>query len=133
MALEAVAVERAALRITDGQIAELWQFERNMEAAARRFSRVEFHHEDMGFHRRLWQVADNEFLAAALEQVVSGLFAFFLMQRDPSDISGLLATARMHIPMIEGIETRDAAKARQAFVDSVSSFWNKQYYNGLFE
>ena len=133
VALEGVAVERAAVRISDGQIAELWQFERNMEAAAKEFNRVEFHHEDMGFHRMLWEVADNEFLAAALEQVVSGLFAFFLMQRDPSDISGLRGTARMHIPMIEGIETRDPGKARQTFVDSVLGFWDKQYNNGLFE
>jgi hypothetical protein len=81
----------------------------------------------------LWEVADNEFLAAALEQVVSGLFAFFLMQRDPSDISGLLETALMHIPIIEGIETRDPGKARQTFVDSVLGFWDKQYNNGLFE
>jgi DNA-binding GntR family transcriptional regulator len=126
MALEAVAIERAAVRIGDNEVNELRQYVRNMEMAAKRFDRIEFHHQDMAFHRRLWEVAENEFLAAALEQVVSGLFAFFLIQRKADDISGLVATARFHTPIIDGLRTGDPEIARTTFMDHTLAFWHKQ-------
>ncbi len=50
-----------------------------MRAAALNNDRQEFYDCDLRFHRALWALAGNEYLEAALEEIVAPLFAFFIV------------------------------------------------------
>jgi len=129
MALETLAVERAALRLT-GDLAEELQREVDvMTEAADRFDMAEFHRNDVAFHRALWAVADNDFLTLALERIAFGLFAFVLLQRKLEDRDEFRAAARQHQEIVDGLLTGNPAKARNAFIQSTLRFWNE--YHGL--
>jgi len=131
MALEVVAIERAAVRLTDGGAHQLGEHVRAMESAAARFDLADFHRNDVAFHRLLWDAADNEFLTLALERVAFGLFAFVLLQRDVASTNEFVAAAQQHKEILEGLASRDPVVARDAFVRSTLRFWNEYHQVGF--
>jgi len=130
MALEVVAVERAATRLTKGSIAQLALRIRGMESAAKRFELAEFHQNDVEFHEILWAAAGNEYLTLALERTAFGLFAFVLLQREPDATEEFLSAVEQHKVILAALKTGDPAEARRAFTESTLKFWNESHELG---
>jgi DNA-binding GntR family transcriptional regulator len=124
MALEVVAIEKAAVNMTDRALAELDQLVTTMRTTAKKFDLATFHKSDLAFHRVIWDMIDNEYLGLALERIAFGLFAFVLLQREPSAANEFIAAAEQHAQIAAGLRTRDPQRARQAFVEATSNFWN---------
>lgn len=124
MALEVVAIEKAALNMTDHGLAELARLVTTMRTAAQKFDLATFHKSDLAFHRIIWDLTGNEYLGLALERIAFGLFAFVLLQREPSAANEFIAAAEQHAQIAAGLGTRDPERARHAFVEATSNFWN---------
>ena len=127
MALESVAIERAAVRMDSNQLAALRACVDGMEVAAGRFDLAEFHRHDVEFHRILWEAADNGYLSLALERTAFGLFAFVLLQRQPEAATEFLSAVKQHRRMLQGLKSGDPEEARRAFVESTLEFWNESH------
>jgi len=131
MALEVLAIEKAALHFTREAEEELCGQVRAMHAAAQAFDLGTFHKSDMAFHRLLWAMAGNEYLAKALELVAFRLFAFVLIQRPRAARNEFLDATQQHREIVAGLATGDPVKARQAFVASTLKFWGEHHQVGL--
>jgi DNA-binding GntR family transcriptional regulator len=127
MALEVVAIEQAAHNMTAEAVRELEKLVTTMRTAAQKFDLATFHKSDLRFHRVVWDLTGNEYLGLALERIAFGLFAFVLLQRDPSASNEFIASAEQHAQIVAGLRTRDPKRAREAFVKSTTKFWN-QYH-----
>lgn len=128
LALETLAVGRAATNLTQAAAVELEDCVGGMESAARDFDLATFHKSDLRFHRRIWDLTGNEHLGTALERVAFGLFAFVLLQRQSGDWGQFLAAAEQHKGILEGLRTGDANIARQAFLEHTVRFWNEYHH-----
>ena len=128
MALEVVAIERAAGNITDDGVRELEKLVSTMRTSAQKFNLATFHKSDLAFHRIVWDLTGNEHLGLALERIAFGLFAFVLLQRDPSASNEFIASAEQHAQIVAGLRTRDPKRAREAFVKSTTKFWNDYHW-----
>ncbi len=127
MALEEVAIEKAAPRMTEPALQQLDALVKTMRSAAQKFDLATFHKSDLAFHRIIWDLTGNEYLGLALERVAFGLFAFVLLQREPSAANEFIASAEQHAHIAAGLRTRHPGKARQAFVESTTEFWGKYH------
>lgn len=124
--LEALAVEKAAARISKQDIRELRGMIDEIESSASRFDRAALHRADVKFHQKIWSMADNEYLQATLERIVFSLFAFMLVGRSPSD-SVMKHVARQHREIVAGLETRDPKVARERFISSTLDLWRRDH------
>jgi DNA-binding GntR family transcriptional regulator len=130
MALEALAVEKAAVNIAPKDVEELEGLQRQMEAMATRFDRASFHKLDMAFHRKIWQCARNDYLSLTLERVTFSLFAFQLVERKPGD-PVMRHVAQQHRQILDALLTRDPVAARDGFRTVTEKFWRKyQHLDG---
>ncbi len=127
MALETVAIERAAVKLTDEVAMRLEQAVDEMAAAAGRFDLARFHKSDLRFHREIWEMAGNEYLLVVLERVAFALFAFVLLQRPRQSGNEFLAAAEQHREILAGLRSRNPAVAREAFVRATNKFWIEQH------
>ncbi len=127
LALEALAVDRAARRLTPDALAQIEHCADEMESAARRFDLVTFHRNDLLFHRRIWDLAGNEHLGIALERIAFGLFAFVLVQRHDDEGNEFRASATQHKRILDGLRSADPRIARQAFLESTVWFWREYH------
>jgi DNA-binding GntR family transcriptional regulator len=127
MALEAMAVEKAARNITAQDAAQLEALQSQMEAMAKRFDRASFHRLDMAFHRKIWQCANNEYLALMLERVTFSLFAFQLVERKPGD-PVMRHVAEQHRQILDALLTRDPAAAEEGFRRATEGFWRRHQH-----
>lgn len=128
LALEALAVGQAALHLTADAERELANAVAAMESAARTLNLPNFHESDLAFHRRIWQLAGNEYLEATLERIVFSLFVFALLaQQQPQ----FLAAVEQHREILRGLQTRSAGEARRMFLDVTLAFWNRHHEVGL--
>jgi len=129
MALEVVAIETAAPHMTDTALAELARLVTTMRKAAQKFDLATFHKSDLAFHRVIWDLTGNQYLGLALERTAFGLFAFVLLQREPSAANEFIAAAEQHAQIVAGLRTRDPGRARQTFVEATTDFWST--YHGI--
>ena len=130
MALEALAIEKAAVRITQQDLAQLRSLLEKMEATADVFDRASFHKLDMAFHRKIWACASNEYLAIVLERVTFSLFAFQLLERRPGD-EVMKHVTEQHREILNALLTGEPAVARDRFVRATANFWREhQHVNG---
>ena len=127
MALEVLAVEKAARNTTEPAAREMEESVKAMEAAARTFDLASFHKSDITFHRNLWELTGNPYLGIALERVAFGLFAFVLLQRERDSINEFLASVEQHKQILAGLRTRDPKRAREAFIQNTLQFWNEYH------
>ncbi len=124
MALESLAVNKAAKYITPEDAEEFENLQREIEAMAARFDRAAFHRLDMAFHRKIWQCARNEYLALMLERVTFSLFAFQLVGRKPGD-PVMTHVAQQHREILDALLTRDPKIACRGFRRATEKFWHK--------
>jgi DNA-binding GntR family transcriptional regulator len=126
MALETLAVEKAARNITPEGETRLKTLFRDMEASIEHFDRADFHKADVAFHRMIWELSGNEYLCAALERVTFGLFAFMLVERTAHD-DVMSHVAHQHRGILQAILTRDPKLAREGFIHYTSDFWKQHH------
>ena len=73
---------------------------------------AQFYEADLAFHRKIWNLSDNPYLADALERVVVPLFAFFLMKTSRRRNS-YVESASMHASIVEALPQKSAAELRE--------------------
>jgi DNA-binding GntR family transcriptional regulator len=128
MALEVVAIGKAANH-WNGRIShELGSIVARMEAAAREFDLATFHKNDLQFHRTIWDLTGNEYLSIALERVAFRLFAFVLLQRPGGAENEFLAAVEQHRQILAGLQSGDPNTARKAFLESTLTFWSEKHH-----
>jgi DNA-binding GntR family transcriptional regulator len=129
--LEAIAIGKAAENMTDEAEKELTAIVNAMAGKGMDDTDVKnFHDCDVAFHRRIWELAGNEYLRDTLEAITFRLFVFSVVGRwpgNPSALSERLAAVQEHLAILEGLRTRDKNLARQAFVKQTVQYWNTQY------
>ena len=129
--LEAIAIGKAAENLTPEAEKELTAIVNSMAGNGMDDKDVKnFHDCDVAFHRKIWELAGNEYLRNTLETVTFRLFVFSVVGRwphNPKAISERLAAVQEHLGILEGLRTRDRHLARQAFVKQTVQYWNMQY------
>ena len=119
--LEALAIEQAVVHLTPQAESQLTAIVKAM-AEADRDDLAKFHDADVAFHRRIWALAGNEYLTAALEGVAIQLFVFGSLKHGRE---AFLDAVRRHEQILNGLCSRDPQKARNIFVNQTLSFWNQ--------
>ena len=121
--LEALALERAAPKLTTEVESELRITVTQMEAAAEDGDAAAFTDWDVAFHSKAWSLAGNKYLVDALERVTFQLFVFATSERRMSRES-LQDSARSHKAILEVLCSRDPVAARRVFVSRATQFWD---------
>jgi DNA-binding GntR family transcriptional regulator len=128
--LEAVAIGRAAKRLTPESDKELTNLVMTMAGTGQNVDVKSFHDCDVLFHRKIWELAGNDYLQDLLEMVTFRLFVFSVVGRwpdTPNAVSERIAAVQQHLGILEGIRSCNSQKARQAFVKHTVHYWNMQY------
>jgi DNA-binding GntR family transcriptional regulator len=128
--LEAVAIGRAATRLTPESEKELTDIVMTMAGTGKDLDLKNFHDCDVLFHRKIWELAGNEYLQDFLETITFRLFVFSVVGRwpgKPNAMSERLAAVQQHLGILEGIRTGNSQVARKAYVKHTVQYWNAQY------
>ncbi len=128
--LEAVAVGRAAKRLTPESEKELTDIVMTMADTGQNVDVKNFHDCDVLFHRKIWELAGNEYLHDFLEMITFRLFVFSVVGRwpdTPNAMTERIAAVQQHLGILEGIRTGNSQLARLAFVRHTVQYWNTQY------
>jgi DNA-binding GntR family transcriptional regulator len=128
--LEALAIEWAKEHVTEDDLESLRQTIRNMEQAAKALDLTLFYEADLAFHRKIWNLSNNPYLADALERVVVPLFAFFLMKTSRRRNS-YVESASMHASIVEALPQKSAAELREMVKQSLAG-WKDEMLDLLF-
>jgi len=128
--LEALAIEWASANITESDVDDLREVIRKMEDAARALDLPRFYENDLAFHRKIWSLSGNPYLAHTLELLVVPLFAFFLMKTSRHQDS-YIESACTHARIVEAIPTATPTELRDIFRRSLVS-WKDDMVQLLF-
>ena len=135
--LEAIAIGKAAENFTAAADEELTTLVASMSGTGMAAGDVKnFHDCDVAFHRKIWELAGNDYLRDTLEAVTFRLFVFSVVDRWPGNskaISERIAAVQQHLAILEGLRSRNRHIARQVFVRQTVQYWNMQYGLGLRE
>ena len=134
--LEALAVGKAAERLTPESERELTDLVMSMTGTGRDIDVKSFHDCDVLFHRKIWELAGNNYLQDFLEKITFRLFVFSIVGRWPDAPNAMrerLSAVQQHLGILEGIRTGNPRLARQAFVKHTVQYWNMQYGLDLIE
>jgi DNA-binding GntR family transcriptional regulator len=128
--LEALAITLLAERLLKEPL-DLCQLEHlvgHMRDSAERADMVSFYGSDLEFHRTLWQLSGNEYLAQLLEQIVAPLFAFFIMiNLNPAGrLDWSLEAVAHHERVLAALESRSPESARNAIEELESMSLRQQ-------
>jgi DNA-binding GntR family transcriptional regulator len=122
--LEALAVELAVEHMSPADLDVLQGFVDAMKTAAETSDLERFYQHDLEFHRALWRLSQNRYLASSLETLVVPLFAFFLIRTRLDYRVDLLGSAQRHHQLLDSIRNRDRVRDRMnASLDSSELFW----------
>jgi DNA-binding GntR family transcriptional regulator len=125
--LESLAVELAMERISTGDLETLQGFVDGMKTAAETSDFERFYQNDIEFHRTLWRLSQNRYLASILETLVVPLFAFFLIRTRLDYRVDLLGSAHRHHQLLDTIREGYGVRDRMiASLDSSEFFWEEQ-------
>jgi len=125
-ALEGLAVELAGEFISPPDLDTLRGLVDAMKTAAEANEFERFYQNDLEFHRTLWRLSQNRFLASSLETLVAPLFAFFLIRTRLDYRIDLLASAQRHRQLLDTIQDGRGVKERMiASLDSSEFFWEQ--------
>ena len=130
VALEALAIEWAKDNVTAEDIKELQSLIRKMEQAALDLDLDQFYESDLDFHRKIWSLSGNSYLAEALERVVVPLFAFFVM-KTKRDHESYIESAAMHGKIVEAFPSKSAVELSELMRESLSG-WKDDMLKLLF-
>ena len=100
-----------------------------MKVAAQALDLDQFYENDLAFHRKIWDVSGNEYLAESLERIVVPLFAFFVM-KNRRERKSYLASAAKHEQIVETLPRLSAAKLRGLMRESLSC-WRTEVLDEL--
>ena len=128
--LEALAVEWAKERVTPADIKDLEKLIRRMEQAAADLDLDQFYQVDLDFHRKLWSLSGNSYLADLLERMVVPLFAFFVM-KTRRERGSYIESAAMHLKIVEAMASRNASEVRELMRESLMG-WKDDMLKLLF-
>jgi DNA-binding GntR family transcriptional regulator len=135
--LEAIAVGKAAENFTPVADREFTTIVQSMAGSG--ISEVDvkaFHESDVSFHRKIWELAGNEYLRSTLETITFRLFVFAIVDRwpgNPKAISERLAAVQEHLGILEGLRSGDKNIARKIYIKQTVQYWNAQYGLGISE
>src|SRR5229473_1481645 len=110
--LEALAMEWAKENVTPAVIKELQKLISRMAQSAAELDLDQFYQCDLEFHRRLWTLSGNSYLADVLERVVVPLFAFFVM-KTRRERESYIESAAMHGKIVEALTSKNASELRE--------------------
>jgi len=116
--LEPLAVEWAKKNITPADIDELQDLIKGMERAAQKVELAQFYQHDLDWHRKLWTLSGNNYLADTLERLVVPLFAFFLV-KNKRERRAYIESAAMHGKIVTALRDKSAAEARRLMKESL--------------
>jgi len=119
--LEALAIEWARPNISESDVEDLREVIRKMEDAARALDLLRFYESDLAFHRKIWSLSGNPYLADTLERLIVPLFAFFLMKTSRHQDS-YIESACTHAKIVEAIPTASPTELRDIFRGSLVSW-----------
>lgn len=129
--LEAIAVGKAAENFTPEADRELTALVQVMAGTGISKSEVQqFHESDVAFHRKIWELANNDYLRDTLETITFRLFVFSVVDRWPGNPKAMgerMAAAQEHLGILEGLRSRNKHVARKAFIKQSVQYWNAQY------
>jgi DNA-binding GntR family transcriptional regulator len=128
--LEGLAVELLQARATAADLALLDKFVDDMRNAAVEGNFQSFYRCDLEFHRTLWSLSGNRYVAKLLDNTVVPLFAFFIMKNPRDSAADLVASVAKHAEIIRAI--RDGKNARKHMEDAIQ-FFAQQEKRLLFE
>jgi len=125
-ALEGLAVELAVEHASAADLDMLQGLVDAMKTAAETSDFERFYQHDLEFHRTLWRLSQNRYLASSLETLVVPLFAFFLIRTRLDYTVDLLGSAQRHHQLLENIRNKDRVRDRMtASLDSSELFWEQ--------
>ena len=127
--LEALAIEWAKENATAANIKELRDVIERMKRAAIDLDLERFYENDLRFHRKIWEMSDNPYLADALERIVAPLFAFFAMKTSRQRESHL-EIAQAHEKVVEALTQMSLEDMRIVMKKSVEG-WKDEMLNRL--
>ena len=125
--LEGFAVALAARKFNAQAEAEIAGLVEKMAKATSHSDFAGFHEQDVAFHRKIWELAGNEYLTKALESITFPVFAFALLDFRPNLSKSRQAAVQQHEGILAGLRSHDPIKARQAFIDHTLHYWNETY------
>jgi DNA-binding GntR family transcriptional regulator len=128
--LEALAVEWAQKNITPADIKQLQGYIQRMEQAATEVDIDQFYQNDLEWHRKLWALSGNDYLADVLERLIVPLFAFFLM-KTTREKQAYVESAAAHGAIVSALETKNAAEVHRLMKDSLRG-WKDDMMTLLF-
>jgi DNA-binding GntR family transcriptional regulator len=131
LTLEGLAVELAVRNLNPADEAEIAALVEDMASATANSDLAQFHEKDVAFHRKIWDLASNEYLTKALESISFPLFAFSLVDHTPKRMVQRKAAVLQHAAILAGLRSHDPAEARQAFVKHTVSYWNELHHFDL--
>ena len=118
--LEGLAVELLQERATEADLALLEQSIEDMRAAAVDGNFQNFYRCDIEFHRTIWRLSGNRYVAKALDNTVVPLFAFFIMKNPRDSVADLLTSVAKHADIIRALRKGD--NARKHMEDAIRFF-----------
>ena len=122
--LEGLALELAKEHITATDLDLLQGLVDAMKTAAGTSDFERFYQNDLEFHRTLWRLSQNRYLASSLETLVVPLFAFFLIRTRLDYTVDLLGSAQRHHQLLDSIRNGDRVReSMTASLDSSELFW----------
>jgi DNA-binding GntR family transcriptional regulator len=123
LALEQMAAEEAAARMSDSDLDELTAYASEIEAGIERNEYFEVSQADLRFHRFIWEKSGSTVLWATLDQIATPLFAFLgLVHRMQSFDQ---RTAKPHARLIEAFRSRDSQTVKQAVREHIEGSYGR--------
>lgn len=128
--LEGLAVELVQERANPADLALLDNYLDEMRSAARVGDVLSFYRSDIEFHRTIWRISGNRFLAKTLDLLVAPLFAFFVMKTQAGSEAYLLVSADRHADIVRALRSGDNARG---CMDASLQFFLKQEQQMIFD
>ncbi len=127
--LETLAIEWAKERVAAEDVEYLREVTAKMKRAAQALDLNAFYENDLAFHRKIWEMSGNEYLADGLERIVVPLFAFFVM-KNRRERKSYLESAASHEQIVEALPRLSGAKLRSVMRASLSD-WKTETLDAL--
>lgn len=122
--LEGLAVELVQKRLTGADVALLQKHGDEMKAAALENDPHRFYRADLEFHRAIWRLSGNRYLARSLDLLVVPLFTFFIMKHRRLQGGDLLSSVERHLDVVRAL--REGGSASQCLQKSIQFFWAQE-------
>jgi DNA-binding GntR family transcriptional regulator len=128
--LEGLAIELLQERGTEADFLALEKLVQDMRSAAVEGNFQGFYRSDLEFHRTIWSMSGNRFVAKALDNTVVPLFAFFIMKNPRDSVADLVASVGKHAEVVRALRNHEDARK---YMEGAIKFFAQQEKRLLFE